>query len=326
MTGANSQPAVPSAVARRRLLLGAGASALVVAQLRGSGPAHAEPTKPPAPSGPDAAEKSAGAKATPSSLVSGYVYRSVSWADFTPESWALGRAYGGHGAHTAAGAGTLWATLDLPAGAVVREIEWYASNASGASVTLYGRRWRAGEASYAWGLADDSLSTAAAGVRARRVFVSVQNQIPFAAGTKIALGFASNGTSNTQVAGARVGFTGGGAVTMREVPYRAYDSRDADKGILPGGSTRILTLPGFAAPSGTSAVIINLTALGAAANGYLRAYAAGAAAPPTSSINFAAQSSAIANGLLVGVSSARQLAVYASATTHFLIDVLGTVS
>lgn len=316
----------PIPLARRRLLLGAGASALIAGGLRGM-PAEAKPTAPPVGDpGPNAADKAAAARVTPSTLVSGYVYRSVSWADFTPDPFSLGRNFGGHGAYTVTGAGTLWATLDLPPGAVVREIEWYASNASGASVALYGRRWRAGEASFAWGLADDAISTAAAGVRARRVFVSLQNQIPFAAGTKIALGFASNGTSNTQIAGARVGLTGGGAVTMREVPYRAYDSRDPDKGILPGGSTRTLTLPGFAAPSGTSAAIVNLTALGASANGYLRAYAAGAVAPTTSSINFAAQSTAIANGLLVGISSTRQLVVYASATTHFLIDVLGTVS
>lgn len=315
-----------TSVARRRLLLGAGATAVVAAGLRGVEPAAADPNQSPADRAPSPTERSVTAKVTPSSLISGYVYRSVSWADFSPESLSLGRTYGGFGARTVTGAGTLWATLDLPAGAVVREIEWYASNASGASLSLFGRRWRPGEESFAWGLADDSISTAAAGLRARRVLVPVQNQIPFAPGTKLALGFEATGASNAQVSGARVGFTGGGAVTMREVPYRAYDSRNQGSGILPAGSTRIVTIPGFAAPSGTSALIINLTAFGASANGFLRVFAADAAAPTISSINIPGSNTAIANGLLVGISSARQLKVYASSTSHFLIDVLGTVS
>ncbi len=316
----------PIALGRRRLLLGTGAAALVAASLRGAELAAAEPGPAPDPTGHRSSLEAAAAKVTPSGPLSGYVYRSLSWADFTPEQSDRIRDYGGYGAYAVGGAGALWATMDIPAGSIVRDIEWYVSNASGAPVVLRGRRWLPGDATFAHGLVDDEIASSAAGVRARRAIVSASNQNPFAPGVKLALGFESTG-STTQIAGARVGMTGGGgAIGMRPIPYRAYDSRDPDKGILVGGSTRTVTVPGFASPAGTAALIINLTATGASANGYLRVYAANAAAPTISSINFAGQSTALANGLIVGISSARQLKVYASSTTHVIIDVLGTVA
>ena len=113
---------------------------------------------------------------------------------------------------------------------------------------------------------------------------------------------------------------------MREVPYRAYDSRDPDKGKFAAGENRLITLPGFAAPSGTAAVIVNLTAVSAVANGHLRIYSAAESQPTSSSMNFFGNGPAIANALVVGVSAARQVRMFASSSIHVIIDVLGTIA
>jgi len=48
--------------------------------------------------------------------------------------------------------------------------------------------------------------------------------------------------------------------------------------------------------------------------------------PISSSVNFPGTGKAVANWQIVGVSAARQIKVYASKTTDFVIDITGTVS
>lgn len=313
------------AVGRRALLVGAGATAFVAASLRATDPAAAKP--PPALSAASAgAENQKAAAVTPGALLSGDIYRGVAGFSFHPEG-SVERSYGGFGFHTVGGSGDMWALIDIPAGTRVRDIEWYASNSSGSTVTLYGRVWRPGQSSVASPVAvDATFSSAAEGVRSKRVYTSAPNFNLYPAGSRLALGFQSL-NSFTQIAGARVGFAGGaGAVGLREVPYRAYDSRDPDKGKFASKENRLITLPGFAAPAGTAGVLVNVTAVGAAANGFLKIYSAAEAAPDTSSMNFFADGTPIANALVVGVSAARQLRIFASTSVHVIVDVLGTVS
>ncbi len=106
---------------------------------------------------------------------------------------------------------------------------------------------------------------------------------------------------------------------------RAYDSRNQPPGILASGAIRTIQIVGFAAPAvppGAAAISINLTAADEAAPGFLTAYPAGGALPPTSTLNFVA-SEPIANGAMLKLSAGGALDVFAFQPTHVIVDVNG---
>ncbi len=75
---------------------------------------------------------------------------------------------------------------------------------------------------------------------------------------------------------------------------------------------------------GVTGVLVNITATGATADGYLKVYPGNASAPAASALNF--QEKSIANAIVVGVSSSRQIKIYASRTVHVIVDITGTLS
>jgi hypothetical protein len=74
-------------------------------------------------------------------------------------------------------------------------------------------------------------------------------------------------------------------------------------------------------PASATAIVANLTVTQTSARGYLSVTPTGGHS--TSTINWSAKRQNIANGLTVGISSNRTVSVYASESTHFLLDVAG---
>ncbi len=315
-----------STVARRRILLGAGvAAAAAAAGLPATDATAAKPRKGLGDWLEDRRQRSAMAAVQASSPITGYVYRSASYFDFHTVESGSERSVGNVGMYENI-AFAMCATMDIPIGAIVRDIEfYYSSTEPGQTVGLGAQVWSPGVASFGEQDLVFAEYGASSGIQVRRLVVPVALQGPFPAGAKLELFFAGRGSSSQQISGARVGFNGGGAVHMRSEPARIYDTR-VQGGILTGGTTRAVTFSIAQAPRGTVAAIINLTALGSSTGGFLKAYTTGFPVPAISSINYAAGGSAIANGLFVGVSAGRQLTVYASTTSHFVVDLLGTVS
>ena len=312
-------------IGRRGVLFGAGATALVAATLAGTD--HAAAAPPERPRSPFDKGQRSGLAATPSKPISGYVYRSASFLDFHTLGFGSERTIGNVGAYENI-AFAMSATVDLPAVALVRDVEFYfLHNSAGDSM-------RAGVEVWSPGVANGDVTQLVFGewsgtssvMQTQRLVVALAQQGPYPPGAKLLISFLANGNSNMQMNGARVGLIAGGSIAMRSVPYRAYDSRTASGGILTGGTHRAVTIPASVTPSGTSAAIINLTAVEASGNGSLRAYATDAAMPTGSSLYFAAGGVAVANALPVRISAAHQLSVYASKTCHFIVDVLGTIS
>lgn len=125
-----------------------------------------------------------------------------------------------------------------------------------------------------------------------------------------------------------------GAPVILGTQYRCYDSRPADppllvtKGVLTDGATRTgidLTVNGGVnkIPTGISAAIINLTATGTSAAGYLAAFKNGIGWPGTSTLNWSAANTNIANTTVVAVDALSKISVRGAGQTHFLIDVIG---
>ena len=326
----------PAEIGRRRVLLGAGVTALAAAGSLGAQPAAAKPsaepssessTEPSSAPQPSAADETRDAKIAStlaSAPVSGYVYRHLDFFDFTPEHPDSQRTWSPAGVFVNGPTSPLWGSLEIPPGARVAEIEWYYYNPS--AVALFGRArlWGAGLSGLANTVLDLQLPTNSA-LGARRAFVQLVNSGPFGPGVKLALGFDSGGKAYLN--GVRVGFSGGGGMTgLLRDPIRVYDSRTVAAGKLTANEIRPLTLPTSVMQPGMTGVVINLTAVGATNGGNLKVYPANAILPPAvSSINFSGSGAAIANGLLVGVSAAGQVKVQASQAVHVIVDLAGTI-
>ncbi|MET0692633.1 MAG: hypothetical protein ABWX96_00190 [Propionibacteriaceae bacterium] len=324
-TGSDPGPTL----ARRGLMLGAGVAALAAGTLAGKLPATADPREPKAKEQSEvlhaAAQQLSPVSSTAGSpAISGYTYRHASWLDFHPESGPGYRRYGGRGVYSSGVSPYLWATVEIPAGALVRDIEWYVYNNSGSAVTGFARMWAAGTGSLFATLADTTINTGTT-TQSRRSVVSSVNYGPHPLGTKIALGLETNiNNDNVQINGARVGFTqGSGAVGMLPTPVRLYDSR-VTGGKLTANTVRTITLPAAYIRPGTSGLVVNIAAVTPAAGGNLKVYPGNVAQPEVSTINFQ-QNVNIANMIFVGVSSSRQIKFLANQSVHVIVDLTGTI-
>jgi len=127
-----------------------------------------------------------------------------------------------------------------------------------------------------------------------------------------------------------------GAFCLLPSPVRLLDTREgATAPVHPGkpitGDTSISvpitgqSVGGISVPSGSVAVIGNVTAVNAIAHGYLTLWPDEVTQPDTSSLNFPATSS-VANGVTVALSTSGKLDVYASQTTDVIFDATGFIA
>ncbi|MER5635845.1 PKD domain-containing protein [Kitasatospora sp. NPDC002227] len=104
-------------------------------------------------------------------------------------------------------------------------------------------------------------------------------------------------------------------------PTRLVDTRTTHSALGPGGTMRIRVAG--VVPAYTKAVLVNLTAVGPTAPGYLTAYQAGSSRPGTSILNFTAGQT-VPNLALVPVSADGFIEVYNfSGRTDLLVDLQG---
>ncbi len=163
--------------------------------------------------------------------------------------------------------------------------------------------------------------------------------VPVGQGGKISLYLDSGGDVIVDV----LGYFQTGAATSTDgrfvsiTPERWMDSRN--NGLLPagssgpapvaaGGTATAVRLPATAVPaSGLQALVINVTAAGATAPGYMVALASGAnpAGTQHSTVNFT-PAAPVANTAIVPVGPDGSVAVYTTASTHILIDVVGYIT
>jgi hypothetical protein len=106
-------------------------------------------------------------------------------------------------------------------------------------------------------------------------------------------------------------------------PRRVVDTRAALGGVRLGAVATIAVDLGGVVPAGTTAVALNVTAVGASAPGFITVFPCGAsgAVPNTSTINYVA-GEARPNNTIVGLTGGR-VCIYSSAPTEVLVDLLG---
>ncbi|XAS76471.1 PQQ-binding-like beta-propeller repeat protein [Dermatophilaceae bacterium Sec6.4] len=110
-------------------------------------------------------------------------------------------------------------------------------------------------------------------------------------------------------------------------PARLLDTRSGQgvaKGALRAGSTTALQVAGRVGvpTSGVAAVVLNVTATGPVASGWLTAWPAGAARPTASNLNFVAHQT-VANQAIVKVGVGGAVDLYSSTGTQLFVDVSG---
>jgi hypothetical protein len=316
-----------AAIGRRGLIIGAGAAALI-AGAAAVQPAAAKPTSPHGSeviTNPRSAEGSPITTTIASAPLSGYTYRTVSMYDFEPFFPASQRTWGGSGTYTAGTEGPLRATVEIPPGALVRDVEYYVYNNSGSPVFPDAYLYVAGHGTISSINATVSVPSSAS-ISATRAVVGAATYGPYPLASRLLISLDTPTTGTVQINGARVGFTqASGEIGLLSTPFRAYDSR-VTGGKLTAGTTRTVTIPANIVVPGTTGLIVNLTAVQGEANGYLKLFSAAAAEPASSALNFSGSGAAIANGLIVAVSSGRQINIKADKTVHFVVDVTGTIA
>lgn len=316
----------------RRGLLAAAGLAGAAAVLR-PGPAEATPTTGrstgPAPEAKTRDGVPAGTTTLASAPLSGYSYTYLTMWDFTPENFGQGRAWtGAGGVYTPTGSGgALWATAQLPPGAVLGDVEWYLSASQ--DTQLLGRIWLAGTPALYLQAVDGMIAGGSAGeVRAQRIVATSTANGPYPTGSALALGVYTPNDKSVAVNGVRVGYklAPAGEVLLSS-PVRMYDSRSSSK--ISHGQTRSHNLASRL-PVGALGAILNVTVTSTEKSGYLTVYASTASRPGASSINWSSSGQTIANGVESAVSSGRSIKVSAGgpsgSRTHYLVDLVGYIA
>lgn len=315
-------------IARRRLLVGAGVAALAGTGLLSAETAQAATGPGGDGAAPQTAQPQNGSPITTSiasTPKSGYTYRSVCMYDFEPFNPAAQKTWGGQGTYSGVNSSAMRATCEVPAGALLREVEFYISNNTAAAVTPGVYLYAPGTGTI-FLVVQGSVPVNAGAITATTVVVPSTAWGPYPSGARLLASLTTPTDATVQINGARFGFTQGVASTgLLDTPVRAYDSRTTG-GKLATGSTRTITLPSSVVVPGVTGVLVNVTAVGAQHNGFLKVYSGAASAPAASAINFFGDGSAIANAMSVEVSASRTIKVYASTAVHVVVDITGTIS
>lgn len=114
-------------------------------------------------------------------------------------------------------------------------------------------------------------------------------------------------------------------------PFRVLDTR-SNGGAIAAGATRALTVTGAAGgnrvPTGSPGAVLNVTSTNATGGGFLTVYPCGTTRPTASTLNMRT-AGPIANSTAVALTTsgadAGRVCVYASTSTHLVIDIQGAV-
>ena len=157
-----------------------------------------------------------------SALINGYTYRSVCMYDFTPFDPNAKLTWGGSGTYSAGTGTALRASIEIPLGALVKDVEYYIfSHNSGSNFVADTYLYVPGQGTIS-SIGASAVVPTGASIKAARVNVSQQGPYPF--GSRLLVSCPTPSTGLIQVNGARVGFTLGVATTaLLPVPIRAHD-------------------------------------------------------------------------------------------------------
>ncbi len=286
-----------------------------------------------------AKQQSSGPKAT-FPTVAGTKYQSFAGVDFRSRNSAT-QTYDNGGSINANAADTWTAHLNLPQGAVIREVVFFYIDNDPGDITFFLTQYDPTTKT-----TTDLASATTAGASA-----SVQSIVLSGAGipaTVDASTFAYEllaalpASANLVLVGARVGYTNAGILTILASPDRFVDTRINFGGVLgplPDSTTRTFQITGRAGQNGVvipdtaTAIIGTLTAIGNAGSlpGSFLTIWPGGAQPPVSNVNYGPPPANVlatqfTSGLGPGAGGHGYVNIFNRSQADYLVDVVGYYS
>ena len=253
-----------------------------------------------------------------SALIGGYSYIYRNLYDFAPLD-NTARTFADYGVYKTGG-GNLRAAIDAPFGAFLRDVEFYISATTSASIAVY--LWRT-QTGYVTTLTSTSVPGAGVGLRAVRLAIPDAYVGPYAPGSMIVTGV-ENTSTTVIVNGIRAGFSSAPAgAVMLATPTRVIDSRSTTK--IGNGQTRIHDLSSRI-PAGATSAILNVSITSGEKSGGVAVYNPGSTVPSGSAIYYNG-SATISNELHVKLPSDRKIKItnrgVSGCKTHYFMDLVG---
>jgi hypothetical protein len=223
--------------------------------------------------------------------------------------------------------GVLRMPLDVPPGARVLRVDFYAHRSAVGTVTA--EIWSAAADATAFDNLFDVTTASGSGI------IQGSNTTPFTVAPGCRLYARCSGLSSTvQMAAVIVTYIHPELTLVTlNLPERVYDSRVGNpplgvtKGKLTNGATRVVdcTEGGAVPGANVKAVLVNLTVTGTNAAGFLALFRTGIAWPGNSSINWDHVNQTSGNMALVATDTLSRITAYCAlgASTDFIVDVLG---
>ena len=307
-------------LSRRRMVALAGLGGLGTAALTAATAAEAAADGPSIKS-PQVADSDPGGPRIGSAPIGAYSYVHRGFMDFQVYeggTWV----WTDKGIYTNGGDnGQIGTSVDLPAGAVLRDIEFYyaATTAGSFDVSL----WSTGKAQFT-PITGGAAPATGDVLKARRLLAPLTKNGPYALGARLILWAFTSPTF--RVNGVRVGFTAAptGAVLL-PTPLRVYDSRTNGGTKIGNGQTRIHNLSTWVPPIATAA-ILNLSVTSGEKNGGMAVYHADWAPPSGSSLYFNG-STTLSNEVHTRLTSDRRFKAtmrgVSGSKCHYFVDLVG---
>jgi hypothetical protein len=299
------------ALTRRGLLAGMGAAAGAAALATGVGPAAAKVA-------PGAAPAIGGLVTDADALTPGLSYRMIDAVAFTPRDFndAWPRAVQTQGVELSSG-GTLVVSLDLPVGAVLKEVTIFYISPPGSEVQTAELMVKpiAGVYDFVTGAPPAQLSQ---GSDPQAFTFHVSEPVTGRATYAI---FVTTFHATQLVGGLRYGYLSPAQAFTPVSPIaRVLDTRNAG-GKLNPGEERTVSL---GVPGNASAAVFNITVTETEAGGYVAVFPAGITWPGNSTINWSAAGQNLANGVISAVDATGRITIRGGVNkTHVVIDVQG---
>lgn len=249
----------------------------------------------------------------------GLRYATLGQFSFQPNLFVNGLSVSGTGTYCSTTPGYVVTNIDLPAGAIVKTVDFFGQNSSGADASFFVERYPlTGGGSDI--VADVSIPTGAAVVQSGSVAVDHVVDPTYSYDAAVL-------SSNTiRMFACRIGFTGPFGFRPVTPQARKLDTR------LPGpltgkflpGQIRTLAL---GVPAGAAAAVVTVAVTNTTGGGFISLFPGGTAWPGTTTVNWSAAGQDIANSATVSVSTTGTVNIIcdgsADAATNVVVDLVG---
>ena len=255
------------------------------------------------------------------SVTPGLTYATFGMFAFQPNDSARGFIASGTGSYCNISPGHVVANLQLPTGALIKEVQFAGENSSGVPMDYFIERY-----SLTTGFATviSSVTIPTGGT----VLQSGSATPAHVVDADYSYDAAVYSSSSVRMYSCRIGYAGPFGFMPVDPQVRKLDTR------LPGpltgkflaGQTRTLALTPQL-PPGAAAALLNVTVTNTVAGGFLTLFPTGTTNPGTSSINWFGSGQTLANNATVAVSGVGQVNIYCGGTggpqADVIVDLLG---